>query len=112
MKVEIQKEAKYTIISLCGDLDGSTSNDVHEKITPVLSTATDIIFEMKDCSYVSSAGLRVLLMSAKQLKKDGAKGVFVNLSPEIEEVMQMTGFDNIFKSYKSIEEALLDLGKE
>lgn len=112
MSVEVKKEESYTVISLCGALDGTTSQDVYEKITPAISENVDIIFEMKGCEYVSSAGLRVLLMAAKQLKKNGGKGVFVNLSSEIEEVMQMTGFDNIFKSYNSMKDALVDLGKE
>lgn len=112
MNVEIKKEDNYTVVALCGDLDGTTSNDVYQNIMPVLDGSANIVFEMKDCSYVSSAGLRVLLMSAKQLKKNSGQGVFVNLSSEVEEVMQMTGFDNIFKAYDSIDEALKDLGKE
>lgn len=112
MKVDVSTKNSYTLVSLDGDLDGNSSNDVHAQLLSVLGQATNIIFEMKDCGYVSSAGLRVLLMSAKQLKKNGGKGVFVNLSSEIEEVMEMTGFDNIFKSYKSMDEAVADLGKE
>lgn len=112
MKIDINKDSDYTVISLDGNLDGSSSQEVHDKISPVVMESANIVFEMKNCAYVSSAGLRVLLMAAKQLKKVGGQGVFVDLSPEIEEVMQMTGFDNIFKSYNSIEEAASALGKE
>jgi anti-anti-sigma factor len=61
---------------------------------------------MNKCGYVSSAGLRVLLMLAKHLTAQDGHLALVGVCPEIKDVMEMTGFINFFKLYNTLEEVL------
>ena len=56
--------------------------------------------------YISSAGLRVLLASAKQLKPDGGEIRICNLNEVVKEVFDISGFVTIFKVFGSETEAL------
>ncbi|MFP4362394.1 MAG: STAS domain-containing protein [Spirochaetia bacterium] len=96
MEVEISQEQGCTVIALTGRLDSSTTGKVEEQVTPLLNEGAKIIFDMSGCEYVSSAGLRLLLMTAKTLAREDGNGVLIGLNQEIQEVMDMTGFNNLF----------------
>ena len=55
---------------------------------------------------MSSAGLRVMLLIAQKSKQTQKRVVIAGLSEEILEVMEMTGFSEMFEKYKTIDEAL------
>ena len=55
---------------------------------------------------------RVLLIIAKQLTRIGGKGALACMSKELEDIMEMTGFEHIFPAYKDVEEAVAALSKE
>ncbi len=94
------------IFELHGKLDVNTAPKVQEEVMAKVGQDCRLVLDMKDCDYVSSAGLRVMLVIAKQLTKVGGYGVIANLLEEVKDVMQMTGFDNLFKSYESIDQAV------
>jgi anti-anti-sigma factor len=112
--MEIKSEVKedITIVSLNGSLDGQTAEYTQEQLMGYVGPNCSIVIEMSDCPYVSSAGLRVLLMTAKQLAKIGGTGVFVGLSEEVSDVMEMTGFSSIFESFDSLDTAMKAIRKE
>ena len=96
MEVRIAEELGCTVIVLTGRLDSSTTGTVEEKISPLVVENAKLIFDFSGCEYVSSAGLRLLLLTAKNLAREQGKGVLVSLNKEIQEVMDMTGFNNLF----------------
>ena len=106
MEIEIRVEGSVTVIVMKGSLDGNTSTQAQEKILPLAVADCRLLFDMEECNYISSAGLRLLLMVAKQLKKNEGKGVFAALAEETKDVMKMTGFDNIFEDYNTLPEAM------
>ncbi|MCP4155279.1 MAG: STAS domain-containing protein [bacterium] len=106
MEINIDALENVTIIHMKGKLDGITAQDAYEKILPKVECGCHLVFDMKECDYVSSAGLRTILMLGKQIKKGKGKGVMANLSEEVREVMEMTGFDHIFDGYDSIDAAV------
>ncbi len=105
MEINFTKKNNITIIAISGNLDGTTAPNAQEKILPVITSECRLVFDMKECGYISSAGLRILLMFAKQITKVGGKGALIGLSEEIKEVMKMTGFEHIFHHYESIAQA-------
>lgn len=106
MEIKIYTEQNITIIEISGALDGNTAPASQEKIMPLIVSGCRLVFTMEKCSYISSAGLRLLLVIAKQLDKIGGSGAFATLSQETKDVMQMTGFDNMFASYATVAEAI------
>ncbi|HOW35087.1 MAG TPA: STAS domain-containing protein [Candidatus Omnitrophota bacterium] len=113
MEIKTTTKDGATIIQLSGSLDGNTVNEAQEKILPFLSSdKISLVLDLKECSYISSAGLRLLLMAAKQLSTQNGILALSGLSAEIKDVMEMTGFNNFFKSFESVAAALEAFKKE
>ncbi len=112
MEITKTKQDKIDIIRIDGQLDGTTSTIAQNEIMPLVSSESRLVINMCGCDYISSSGLRVLMMIGKQLSKEGGKGVLAQLSEEVEDIMSMTGFSHIFKSYPTLEEAIKAVKKE
>ncbi|MEE2778605.1 MAG: STAS domain-containing protein [Acidobacteriota bacterium] len=80
-------------IRLSGRLDAAQE----EKAREVLDAASGpTVIDFSELSYISSAGLGVLLRAQKRLMEGGNGLKIVNLSPPIREIFEMAGFDRIF----------------
>ncbi len=106
MKVSIRKQDGITIASLAGKLDSGSAAEVQDLILGKIAEGITFIFDMESCTFVSSAGLRTLLIIAKRIKVDNASAAMAAVSEEIMEVMEMTGFDDMFESYNTVAEAM------
>ena len=107
--MEIKSDIRdgISIVELYGNLDGNSAPQLQEEVERIAGPdCSCLMLGMKDCEFVSSAGLRVLLISAKLLKNNNGSVILAGLSDEVKEVMEMTGFEPYFKYYESIEEAL------
>jgi anti-anti-sigma factor len=112
MDIQTSTQDGVTIIKLSGNLDGNTVNDAQEKVMPLISpTAMSMVLDLKDCGYISSAGLRLLLMAAKELSSKNGILVLSGLSDEIKDVMEMTGFNNFFKTFSDVNSAVAAVRK-
>ncbi|MCK4665197.1 STAS domain-containing protein [Candidatus Dependentiae bacterium] len=112
MEITKTKRDDIDIIRIEGQLDGTTSIIAQKEIIPLVTPESKLVIDMGDCDYISSSGLRVLMMIGKQLSKEGGKGVLAKLSEEVRDIMEMTGFSHIFKSYPTLDEAIEALKKE
>ena len=101
MEVSIKNVNNKKYIELKGKLDSNSSNDVTERILEIIKDNSDITIDMSECSYVSSAGLRTLLTRGKSIKMKSGHMNIINLAEEVKEVMEMTGFGNIFKGFEN-----------
>ena len=112
MEIQTGIQDGVTIITLSGNLDGNTVNEAQEKILPlVASNSLLVVLDLKGCAYISSAGLRLLLMAAKQLSTQDGILVLAGLSDEIKDVMEMTGFNNFFKTFPDAASAVAAVRK-
>lgn len=75
-----------------GRLDTTTASRFQSELLPAFDEAKEIKLDFAKVEYVSSAGLRVLLMGEKAARSRGAAMSLCGVSPEIMEVFQMTGF--------------------
>jgi anti-anti-sigma factor len=94
--VAIDKDNTITM-SLSGRLDTTTAPDFEKDLMAKIDSGLDIVLDFKELMYVSSAGLRVLLMGEKSAKSKDITMKLVNVSDDIMEVFDMTGFVNILK---------------
>ena len=92
------------IYKLGESLDSSNSNSEQERILKVFDGGNSVVIDMTDCTYVSSAGLRVLLYSLKVAGSKGLKVYLVGVCDEVRDVMNMTGFEKYFDIYNTVEE--------
>lgn len=85
-----------TTFALNGRLDGTTSTTTEKDLLALLSGDINTIdIDISNLDYVSSAGLRVLLVAAKAAKAKGGKIVLHGPKPTILEVFKISGFDRI-----------------
>jgi anti-anti-sigma factor len=59
MEIKISNRNNATIVEMAGNLDGNTVGPAQDQIMPLLVAKSMIVLDMKGCSYVSSAGLRL-----------------------------------------------------
>ena len=94
MTIEIKRNSEETIIKLVGRLDTITAPALDKTINEDIADANNLVLDMKDLEYISSAGLRVLLSAQKKYGKLGYLKV-TNVCEEILSVFEMTGFADI-----------------
>jgi anti-sigma B factor antagonist len=105
MKVQTRQEDDVQIVELEGSLDGKTAPEVREQLRPVLSSAQKLILDMTHVNYLSSAGLRLLLLTYREVTAARGKVVLLGVSREIQTVMSHTGFLSFFTLADSREQA-------
>ena len=80
-------------ILVSGRVDGQLANDLEVAIlASTKAGATSIVVNMAEANFLCSAGIRVLLQYARQLKNAGKSLVVSSPSPEVNSVLQSTGF--------------------
>ncbi|MBN1913329.1 MAG: STAS domain-containing protein [Candidatus Omnitrophica bacterium] len=106
MEIKIEPRERITVAEIIGNIDSATSPQAQEKLMPLANNKCCLALDLTNCKYVSSAGLRVLLMLAKQFTAQGSTLALAGLCDEVRDVMDMTGFINFFKLYDSIDDVL------
>ena len=88
--IEIQKDSGATTVKLNGSLDTSTAPELEKHLAPVLGgPVKDIVFDLAQLKFISSAGLRVFSSVRKTLKERGGQASFVHMQPQIQEVFEI-----------------------
>ena len=94
MTIEIKATADVTTLEVAGRLDTTSAPVLEKTINEDINGAKNLILDIKGVSYISSAGLRVLLSAQKKMQKIGSMKV-MNVCPAVMEVFEMTGFADI-----------------
>jgi len=94
MKIEKNVDGSSTSFSLEGRLDTMTAPLLESEIQGKLDGVSDLEFDFAKLTYISSAGLRVLLSAQKIMNKQG-KMTIKNVCDEIKEIFEVTGFSDI-----------------
>jgi len=107
MNIKEVKTEKATVLILEGRLDSTTSGVLEKRILALTGAGEkNFVVDFTSMDYISSAGLRVLLMAAKILKKVGGKVVLSALCANVKEVFDIAGFTSIFTICATQEEAI------
>ena len=88
LDIKIIKKKDYAyVVELKGSLDTDTYTDLSEELDEIISDNTKlIVFDMSGVTYISSAGVGVVMTTKKSLKEKSATFAMVNLQPQIEKV--------------------------
>lgn len=106
MELIQEKSNDISIIKIAGKLDSNTSGKLEEMILNLINGGEKkLLIDCTDLSYISSAGLRVLLLAAKKLKISGGKIVLSALNEHLIEIFAIAGFTKIFPIFSNNSEA-------
>ena len=107
MEIIEKKHEDISIFSLIGRLDSNTSPGLEEKIFDAIQGGSSkMILDFEALDYISSAGLRVINKTTKQLKNSEGKLILCSMQDYIKEVFEITGFDSFLPIVSNCDEAL------
>ena len=108
MEVKTLGEVKMAVI--VSRFDAYSSKEVETVFSDLIqSGAKKLLCDFSQTEYIASAGLRVLLSTAKSLQKSGGQIALCSLKPYVLEVFETAGFTQLFRIHGSQEEALKNL---
>lgn len=94
MKIEKELVANKLTVKVEGRLDTMTAPEFEKEVKEAMANATELVFDLKDLEYISSAGLRVLFSLFKLAKQNM---VIRNAGDIVMEVFNVTGFADVFQ---------------
>lgn len=101
MQIKSDISSKNIVISLIGRLDTITSPQLEEEInSSSLENIETVILDLKELEYISSAGLRVVLMIHKKMNKLGGQLKLINVNDMILNIFDMTGMSEFLNIEK------------
>lgn len=95
LEIQIKKDisaqnAGAVTVTLTGSLDTATAPELERQLVPALAGGVkDLVFDLAQLKFISSAGLRVFSNSRKTLKERGGQASFVNMQSQIAEVFEI-----------------------
>ena len=95
LNISAEENGKEVVISIDGKMDTNSSPQVTEEIAKYTGAADKIILDLEKLNYVSSAGLRVFVMADQQMIEKGGELCVRNVSRDIMDIFEMTGFDGM-----------------
>jgi anti-anti-sigma factor len=105
IEINQQRIAGFVILQISGRIDSLTAQTVEQYLGNLSESGErTIVIDFTRISYISSAGLRILLLFQKQLKKVDGEIILCNLSPTNTDVFRMSGFVNLFRILNSLDE--------
>ena len=108
MELEIKNQSdQITHLALRGRLDTIGVGEVELKFTShTVPRAKPLLLDMSEVTFLSSLGLRMLLIVAKALDRRGAKMVLLSPQPAVREVLSLSGFDQLIPVHNDERTAL------
>ena len=90
LKTTGDKNPGAVTVKLTGSLDTATAPELERQLAPVLAgPIKDLVFDLAQLKFISSAGLRVFSTTRKTLKERGGQTAFVHMQPQIQEVFEI-----------------------
>lgn len=110
MEMTQAPDGEVLIFAIRGKVDSQTSKMFEERLIPPIEQGNKkILVDFSEMDYISSAGLRVLLLAAKKLSDGGGKIALCALKPPIKNVFDIAGFSVVFPIFSSPAAALAEL---
>lgn len=107
MEILLQEQDGCLVLSIAGRLDSIAAPLLQSRFEEVLTPEkTRIVVDMAGVDYISSGGLRVLLIMAKEVGAMGGGIVLAQLHPFVEDILTMSGFHTLIPAAVTREDAL------
>ncbi len=106
MKFSHERSGDTLVVNASGRVDGSNASDFLDSLQGTFDPGDQrIILNLSSLEYISSAGLRVLLMAAQNLDKQEKSLSVCSMTEAVGDVFRISGFDQIIDVFPSVEDA-------
>lgn len=109
LRLSLEKLGVVTIVHLVGRLDAHGSQEAEPSFRN-LGGKSSVIIDLGEVSYLSSGGIRLFVSLQKQLQAQGGKLVLAAPQPYCREVLRVSGLDQFFAIFATLDEAAAELG--
>ena len=109
MEICVRETGGVSVLDFTGNLDTNTSQEAQAKTNELLDQKTlKLLVNCEKLEYISSAGLRVLLATAKSIQTKAGELRICCLNEVAQEIFEITGFIDILNVFETEEQALTD----
>ena len=113
MELTERRAGKAVVLAPAGRIDMSTSEQLKERLIPLVTNAGRngevVVLDFSGVDYISSAGLRVLMLAAKEAKTSGGKIAVAALQPLVNEIFEISRFNKVLACHAGVDEAIAAL---
>lgn len=107
MELTSTNQGEYTLLTITGRLDSSRAGEAEAFFLQHLALpARQFVIDLGSLSYISSAGLRIVLIAAKKAKAIQGRIIFASLSESVHEIFRMSGFLTLLEVVETREAAI------
>ena len=107
MDIQTENVGDALILKPSGRVDGQNALEFQASIDKAIEGASDgVILDLSQLTYISSAGLRVILLLAKTLRNQDVKFAMCSISSSVQDVFEISGFGKIIPTHANHTEAL------
>ena len=106
MKLDAKQIENVVIVSIEGDLDAQNGPELAQFFKDQMADNVNLIADFSKVEFISSAGLRVLLATVKEARRQGGDLRLAATQKNVDEVLKISGFTRIIKIYKKVDEAI------
>jgi anti-sigma B factor antagonist len=110
MQVDVRQDGGIAVVEPIGDIDGKSAPDFQEKVLALVQPQTRMLLNLEKVPFMSSAGLRSMLLIYREAKARDAKVVLTGINKDIRNSMSATGFLAFFVVCGSVDEGRQALG--
>jgi anti-anti-sigma factor len=117
MESTSQKILDVTLIKIQGRVDHEAAKDFENALKPHLDQCIQgeqkkIIIDLSETDFMTSAGLRVLMIAAKTCDKQKAEIAVAALQPGVQEIFKISRFDLVLRTFPTVKSAFESLSPE
>ena len=113
MELISRTQGTALVLSVSGRIDHAHASAFEAALAPHLlscaASGTALVLDFSGVDFISSVGLRVLMLAAKQVKQQQGKLAMAALTPIVQEVFQVSRFNLVLKVFASVDQAVLAL---
>lgn len=106
------KTQNITVLEPQGHLDAIGARPLETELAARIAEGhTHLVVDLTHVRYISSNGLRVLLVAQKNAQKQNGALALCGLSPRLIEIFEMAGFDRVFQIFETREQAIQSMNQ-
>lgn len=110
MQIFQQRYGDALVLTLAGRIDNSTTDNLKAGLDAYVATCSSdgdrLVLDFSKVDYISSVGLRVLMLAAKRSREQGGTIVVGGLQPVVREIFEISRFNLVFECFGSVRDAL------
>lgn len=107
LQITREKRDAIQIVCMSGRLDTNTAIEADAELKKIIASGSlQIVLNFKNLNYISSSGLRIMILALREVKKRQGDLKLACLKPSVKEIIHIAGFDRLFSLYGTEEEAV------